>query len=80
MSWLICVLQEVRKAGAVKQQLEVYKRQVVEVQTKLTEETKRADKFEFESKRSQDKIAALQREKEASVLLFPSCSFSDAKV
>ena len=53
-----------RKAGAVKQQLDVYKRQVLEVQNKLTDETKRADKYEFESKRSTDKIAALQREKE----------------
>lgn len=58
------IQEEVRKGGAVKQQLEVYKRQVLEVQNKLTEETKRADKFEFESKRSTDKIAALQREKE----------------
>lgn len=56
--------EEVRKSGAFKQQLEVYKRQVLEVQNKLTEETKRADKFEFESKRATDKIAALQREKE----------------
>lgn len=58
------IQEEVRKGTAVKQQLEVYKRQVLEVQNKLTEETKRADKFEFESKRSTDKISALQREKE----------------
>ncbi|KAK3601489.1 hypothetical protein CHS0354_027635 [Potamilus streckersoni] len=56
--------EELRKSNTVKQQLEVYKRQVHEVQNKLTEETKRADKAEFEAKRSTEKMATLQREKE----------------
>lgn len=61
--------QELRKSGSFKQQLEVYKRQVLELQTKVTEETKRADKSEFEVKRIQEKISTLQREKEVSTIL-----------
>ncbi|KAL3869534.1 hypothetical protein ACJMK2_042202 [Sinanodonta woodiana] len=56
--------EELRKSNTVKQQLEVYKRQVHEVQNKLTEETKRADKADFEAKRATEKMATLQREKE----------------
>ncbi|XP_052774694.1 protein Hook homolog 3-like isoform X3 [Mya arenaria] len=56
--------EELRKSGSVKQQLDVYKRQVHELQTRITEETKRADKQEFEVKRVQEKVNTLQREKE----------------
>ncbi|XP_021350901.1 protein Hook homolog 3-like isoform X2 [Mizuhopecten yessoensis] len=56
--------EELRKASSLKQQLEGYKRQVHELQNKLTEETKRADKADFEAKRAQDKMSTLQREKE----------------
>ena len=42
----------------------MYKRQVHELQNKLSEETKRADKADFEAKRSQEKMTTLQREKE----------------
>ncbi|XP_052255870.1 protein Hook homolog 3-like isoform X2 [Dreissena polymorpha] len=56
--------EELRKSGSVKQQLDVYKRQVHELQNKVTEETKRADKSEFEVKRVQEKLSTLQREKE----------------
>ena len=58
------LLQELRRSATLKQQLEVYKRQGMEQQSKLTEETKRADKAEFEAKRLQDKVSTLQREKE----------------
>lgn len=42
----------------------MYKRQVHELQNKMSDETKRADKADFECKRAQEKLAALQREKE----------------
>eukprot|EP00105_Crassostrea_gigas_P024105 XP_011444240.1 PREDICTED: protein Hook homolog 3 isoform X1 [Crassostrea gigas] len=56
--------EELRKSNTVKQQLEMYKRQVHELQNKMSDETKRADKADFECKRAQEKLAALQREKE----------------
>ena len=48
----------------MRSQLDVYKRQVQELQMKSIDETKRADKAEFETKRLQEKMASLQREKE----------------
>lgn len=56
--------EEIRKSGPMKQQLEMYKRQVHELQNKLYDETKRADKADFESKRAIEKMTTLQREKE----------------
>lgn len=56
--------QELKRVTTLKQQLESYKRQMVELQNKGAEETKRADKAEFEHKRIQEKLTALQREKE----------------
>ena len=49
---------------SLRTQVEAYKRQVQELQTKVTEEIKRADKAEFEVKRNQEKMTALQTEKE----------------
>lgn len=57
-------IKELRKSNTVKQQLEMYKRQVHELQNKMSDETKRADKADFECKRAQEKLASLQREKE----------------
>ena len=37
------------------------------MQMKITEETKRADKAEFETKRLNEKLVSLQREKEVSI-------------
>ncbi|XP_071148505.1 protein Hook homolog 3-like isoform X3 [Mytilus edulis] len=56
--------EEMRKSGSMKQQFDMYKRQVHELQNKLYDETKRADKSDFEAKRAVDKMATLQREKE----------------
>lgn len=50
--------------GVFKSQLELYKRQVQELQLKCSEETKRADKAVFEGKRNAEKLQSLQREKE----------------
>ncbi|KAL0271024.1 UNVERIFIED_CONTAM: hypothetical protein PYX00_008269 [Menopon gallinae] len=56
--------EEVKRLGTWKSQVEMYKKQISELLHKLNEETKRADKMEFDSKKSQDKILALTREKE----------------
>uniref|UniRef100_A0A3B4APE7 Calponin-homology (CH) domain-containing protein n=1 Tax=Periophthalmus magnuspinnatus TaxID=409849 RepID=A0A3B4APE7_9GOBI len=56
--------EELRKANAAKGQLETYKRQVVELQNRLSEESKKADKMEFEYKRLKEKVDSLQKEKD----------------
>ncbi|XP_033951310.1 protein Hook homolog 3 isoform X3 [Gymnodraco acuticeps] len=56
--------EELRKANATKGQLETYKRQVVELQNRLSEESKKADKMEFEYKRVKEKTDSLQKEKD----------------
>ncbi|XP_059821263.1 protein Hook homolog 3 isoform X1 [Hypanus sabinus] len=56
--------EELRKANAARAQLETYKRQVVELQSRLSEESKKADKMEFEYKRLKEKVDTLQKEKE----------------
>ena len=55
--------------GVLKTQLEAYKRQVQDLQLKSTDETKRADKAEFEAKRQQEKAAVLAVDKEVVQLL-----------
>uniref|UniRef100_A0A3Q3XL51 Protein Hook homolog 3 n=1 Tax=Mola mola TaxID=94237 RepID=A0A3Q3XL51_MOLML len=56
--------EELRKANAAKSQLESYKRQVVELQNRLSEESKKADRMEFEYKRVKEKVDSLQKEKD----------------
>lgn len=56
--------EELRKANAARSQLETYKRQVVELQNRLSEESKKADKMEFECKRLKEKVDSLQKEKD----------------
>lgn len=56
--------EELRKASTVRSQLETYKRQVVELQNRLSEESKKADKMEFEYKRLKEKVDSLQKEKD----------------
>ncbi|XP_061603763.1 protein Hook homolog 3 isoform X5 [Phyllopteryx taeniolatus] len=60
----ISLEEELRKANATKGQLETYKRQVVELQNRLSEESKKADKMEFEYKRVKEKVDSLQKEKD----------------
>ncbi|KAJ8286679.1 hypothetical protein GJAV_G00041910 [Gymnothorax javanicus] len=57
--------EELRKANTAKGQLETYKRQVVELQNRLSEESKKADKMEFEYKRLKEKVDSLQKEKDS---------------
>ncbi|XP_030852257.1 protein Hook homolog 3 isoform X3 [Strongylocentrotus purpuratus] len=56
--------EELKKANALKSQLETYKRQVHELHSKMSEETRRADKAEFEATRAQEKTTQLQAEAE----------------
>ena len=59
-----------KRLASIKQQLESYKRQTLELQNKLADETKRADKWEFECTRVQEKFAIQQREKEVEIFRF----------
>lgn len=70
----VYIFQEVAKAQAWKAQIDIYKQQVAELHKKLNEETKRADKLDFENKKVQDQLRAVKREKEVRFIIF---NFSD---
>ena len=76
--------QDVKRLATIKQQLESYKRQTLELQNRLTDETKRADKWEFEFNRIQEKFAIQQREKEvglvSTALVIVVCHTSEREV
>lgn len=50
----------------MKSQIDMYKKQVHELQSRLSEETKRADKADFENKRALEKLSSIQQEKDVS--------------
>ncbi|GBM65833.1 Protein Hook [Araneus ventricosus] len=52
----------------MKSQVDMYKKQVQEMQSRLSEETKRADKAEFEHKRALEKLTSVQQERERLVI------------
>ncbi|XP_076867484.1 protein Hook homolog 3 isoform X2 [Brachyhypopomus gauderio] len=56
--------EELRKANSTRAQLDTYKRQVVELQNRLSEESKKADKMDFECRRLKEKVESLQKEKD----------------
>ncbi|XP_059489712.1 protein Hook homolog 3 isoform X2 [Neocloeon triangulifer] len=56
--------EELKKSGTWKPQVEMYKKQVGELHQKLGDETKRADKVEFENRKLQEKLQAVTVEKE----------------
>ncbi|KAF1564106.1 hypothetical protein FQV10_0004428, partial [Eudyptes schlegeli] len=56
--------EELRKANAARSQLETYKRQAVELQNRLSEESKKTDKLDYECKRLKEKVDSLQKEKD----------------
>jgi len=58
--------QELKKSGTWKPQLELYKKQIFELHQRLNEETKKADKSDSECRKMQEKLNAIQREKEVS--------------
>ncbi|XP_012723310.2 protein Hook homolog 2 isoform X2 [Fundulus heteroclitus] len=56
--------EELRRANAVRSQLDTYKRQAHELHTKHTAEAMKAEKWQFEYKNLHDKYDALLKEKE----------------
>ncbi|CAB1351954.1 unnamed protein product, partial [Coregonus sp. 'balchen'] len=70
--------EEVRKANTTRGQLETYKRQVVELQNRLSEESKKTDKMEFEYKRLKEKVDSLQKEKDVGMVPLGSNEGSDS--
>lgn len=60
--------EELKKSGTWKPQLELYKKQISELLQRLNEETKKADKSDFECRKLQEKLNAIQREKERLVV------------
>ncbi|XP_065348608.1 protein Hook homolog 3-like isoform X2 [Cloeon dipterum] len=56
--------EELKKSGSWKPQVEMYKKQVGELHQKLGDETKRADKVEFENRKLLEKLQAVTVEKE----------------
>ncbi|XP_072941236.1 protein hook [Epargyreus clarus] len=57
--------QAAARAGQFRSQLDIYKKQVTELNEKLDAEMTKADKLEIENKRLGSRAAALQREREA---------------
>ncbi|XP_047215342.1 protein Hook homolog 2-like isoform X1 [Girardinichthys multiradiatus] len=56
--------EELRRANAIRSQLDTYKRQAHELHTKHTAEAMKAEKWQFEYKNLNDKYDALLKEKE----------------
>lgn len=52
----------------MKPQIDMYKKKVQELQSLLSDETKRADKADFEHRRVLEKKASIQQEKEVGFL------------
>lgn len=50
--------------------MEVYKKQVTELQVALNEETNKMEKLEFETKKLYENLNTLQKEKEVSISIF----------
>ncbi|KAK4806782.1 hypothetical protein QYF61_005578 [Mycteria americana] len=69
--------EELRKANAARSQLETYKRQAVELQNRLSEESKQADKLDYECKRLKEKVDSLQKEKDVVLCFLPSTPIPD---
>lgn len=61
-------IQELKKLGPWKSQLELQKKQIAEVQVTLDEERRRADKFELQFKNLLERNEALTLEKEVLVI------------
>uniref|UniRef100_A0A7N8YNB2 Hook microtubule tethering protein 2 n=1 Tax=Mastacembelus armatus TaxID=205130 RepID=A0A7N8YNB2_9TELE len=75
--------EELRRANAVRSQLDTYKRQAHELHTKHSAEAMKAEKWQFEYKNLHDKYDALMKEKEVSLrtlarLKVQLCSGQDA--
>ncbi len=53
---------------------------MVELQNRLSEESKKADKMEFEYKRVKEKVDSLQKEKDVSTVYFVDKSIVTLKI
>ncbi|KAM4575112.1 protein Hook homolog 1 [Fundulus diaphanus] len=60
--------EELRKANAARAQLESYKRQVHDLQNKLSEETRRANNMTFEMRKLEEKHETVLKEKERIII------------
>jgi len=60
--------EELKKNGTWKPQVDMFKKRCADLQTQLTEETKRADRAEFECNKVTEKLSAVQREKDKLML------------
>lgn len=60
--------EELKKNGNWKSQVDMYKKQMNDLFYQFNEETKRADKSDFENKKLQEKVTSLQREKEKLII------------
>lgn len=54
--------------------------QVVELQNRLSEESKKADKLDFEYKRLKEKVDSLQKEKDVSIYVLGTLVLNIAKI
>lgn len=77
--FVVCV-QELKKLGPWKSQLELQKKQIAEVQSTLDDERRRADKFELQYKNIVERNEALTLEKEVKCVLYTSLNCSTFNV
>lgn len=57
-------LKELARTATMRTQIEVYKKETHSLHERLTEETERADRAEFEKRRAEEKFSALTAEKD----------------
>lgn len=59
-----CLFQELSRTATLRAQIEVYKKETHSLHERLTEETERADRAEFERRRFEEKFSTLAAEKD----------------
>jgi len=64
MKSVIDLEDEQRRNATLKQQIEMYKRSIQELEHKLSAEIKRADKAEYDAKRNGEKLAIVENERD----------------
>ncbi|KAJ8679016.1 hypothetical protein QAD02_014803 [Eretmocerus hayati] len=60
--------EEVKRAGMLKNHLELCKKQLAEVHHKLDEQTNKCDKLEYEAKKLEAQLSAVQRERDRLII------------
>ncbi|KAH7935287.1 hypothetical protein HPB52_005712 [Rhipicephalus sanguineus] len=69
--------EDVKKMAAFKSQADLYKKQTQELRLQLADETRKANRAEFEAKKLHEKLASLQTEKESGAKAVGAISDSD---